>query len=62
MSAPASFAHRSHAIAEERRDERERDAQLIALRLASPMRPGARAIEDVNHTPLFIAANEPELF
>jgi hypothetical protein len=36
-----------------------RDREEIALRLASPKRPGHVDAADVNHLPLFVAANEP---
>lgn len=43
----------------------ERDRQLVALKLASPLRaqPGAviRDQQPHEHLPLFIAANEPRL-
>ena len=39
----------------------ERDRQLLALRLKSPLRPGAVDARDAAHLPLFVAANEPGL-
>jgi hypothetical protein len=39
----------------------DRHRQEIELRLKSPKRPGAVTAEDVNHLPLFVAANEPSL-
>ena len=43
----------------------DRDRQLVALKLASPLRaPANRCIpdqQDHGHLPLFVAANEPKL-
>jgi hypothetical protein len=39
----------------------DRHRQEIELRLKSPKRPGAVDAQDVNHLPLFVAANEPTL-
>lgn len=37
----------------------ERDRRLAQLAASSPLRSKGRAVEDVNHLPLFVAANEP---
>jgi hypothetical protein len=39
----------------------ERDRQLAQLGAAAPMRSKGRAVEDVGHLPLFVAADEPRL-
>lgn len=39
----------------------ERERAEIEARIRSPKRPGNVAAADVNHLPLFIAANEPNL-
>jgi hypothetical protein len=39
----------------------ERERTEIAARLSSPKRPGHVDAADVNHLPLFVAANEPRL-
>jgi hypothetical protein len=40
----------------------ERDRKLAELQAAAPLRSKGRAVEDVAHLPLFVAANEPPLF
>jgi hypothetical protein len=42
--------------------DQERDRQLLELRAAAPMQARGRAVSDAGHLPLFVAANEPELF
>ena len=44
----------------------DRDRELLALKLASPMRSSAGCVvedqADAGHLPLFVAASEPTLF
>lgn len=48
------------------RTSTDRERQIIALRLAGPMRActgrATEAQRDAGHLPLFVAANEPRLF
>lgn len=40
----------------------ERDAKLLELGAAAPLRSKGRPVEDAGHLPLFVAGNEPSLF
>jgi hypothetical protein len=62
-SLSAAAISRLHALELAKRpDVAERNRQIIELAAKAPLQSKGRPVADVGHLPLFVAANEPELF